>query len=217
MEYTFENLQNLMDNKGNLYLRGTQITALPDNLTVGGWLDLRGTQITALPDNLTVGGWLDLRGTQITAKRVKQLKDGDYIPGRYLYADGILTHIKEQRKTDKYTYFIGKIPGRNVIFDGLNYAHCDKFADGRDDLLFKAAKDRGSAQYENISLDKQFSVEEAKTMYRVITGACRQGTEQFISRIGDRMKETYSVQEMIDLTKGQYGAKSFAAFFNRKE
>ena len=52
---------------GWLDLRGTSITALPDNLTVGGSLDLEGTSITALPDNLTVGGWLDLRGTSITA------------------------------------------------------------------------------------------------------------------------------------------------------
>ena len=51
----------------SLYLSGTQITALPDNLTVGSSLYLSGTQITALPDNLTVGGWIDLRGTQITA------------------------------------------------------------------------------------------------------------------------------------------------------
>ena len=53
---------------GYLYLRGTGITALPDNLTVGGYLDLRGTGITALPDNLTVGGSLDLENcTGITA------------------------------------------------------------------------------------------------------------------------------------------------------
>ena len=52
---------------GSLDLRGTGITALPDNLTVGGSLYLRGTGITALPDNLTVGGYLDLRGTGITA------------------------------------------------------------------------------------------------------------------------------------------------------
>ena len=43
---------------GSLDLEGTQITALPENLTVGGSLDLRGTQITALPENLTVGGYL---------------------------------------------------------------------------------------------------------------------------------------------------------------
>ena len=53
---------------GSLDLRGTGITALPDNLTVGGYLDLENcTGITALPDNLTVGDYLDLRGTGITA------------------------------------------------------------------------------------------------------------------------------------------------------
>ncbi|NWJ80347.1 hypothetical protein HX884_12015, partial [Enterobacter sp. SECR19-1250] len=38
----------------------SSVDALPDNLTVGGWLDLEGSSITALPDNLTVGGSLDL-------------------------------------------------------------------------------------------------------------------------------------------------------------
>ena len=51
---------------GYLDLSGTQITVLPDNLSVGGYLDLRGTQITVLPDNLSVGGYLYLSGTQIT-------------------------------------------------------------------------------------------------------------------------------------------------------
>ena len=52
---------------GNLDLRGTSITALPENLSVGGNLDLEGTSITALPENLSVGGNLDLEGTSITA------------------------------------------------------------------------------------------------------------------------------------------------------
>ncbi len=39
-----------------LYLHGTGITALPDNLSVGGHLYLDGTGITALPENLSVGG-----------------------------------------------------------------------------------------------------------------------------------------------------------------
>ena len=49
-----------------LDLNGTQITTLPEGLTVGGWLDLNGTGITSLPEGLTVGGWLFLRGTGIT-------------------------------------------------------------------------------------------------------------------------------------------------------
>ena len=40
----------MKNNGGNLYLSGTQITTLPENLTVGGWLDLSGTQRTTLPE-----------------------------------------------------------------------------------------------------------------------------------------------------------------------
>ena len=65
---TLEQIKRMMDANGHiggsLDLSGTQITSLPDGLTVGGYLDLRGTQITSLPDGLTVGGSLDLSGTQ---------------------------------------------------------------------------------------------------------------------------------------------------------
>jgi hypothetical protein len=60
-------LQYIKDGSiGDLDLRNTPITELPDNLTVGRYLDLSNTQITKLPDNLTVGGSLDLKNTQIT-------------------------------------------------------------------------------------------------------------------------------------------------------
>jgi len=225
------------ENGGSLDLRGTQITALPDNLTVGGWLDLSGTQITALPDNLTVGGWLDLSGTQITAlpdnltvggslylsgtqitreeqKKVKNLRDGDYIDGKYLYADGILTHVRKRRSMAGYTLYVGKIKGKNVISDGVHYAHCDNIRAGIADLLFKAAKNRGADQYKGMSIDTELTVEEAVTMYRVITGACRQGSEDFVNGIKDR-KEKYTIRECIEITKGQYNAERFAEFFGQ--
>ena len=41
-----------------LDLSGTQITELPEGLSVGGYLDLSGTQITELPEGLSVGGSL---------------------------------------------------------------------------------------------------------------------------------------------------------------
>jgi hypothetical protein len=52
---------------GSLDLSGTQITALPEGLSVGGSLDLCRTPVTALPEGLSVGGSLDLCRTQITA------------------------------------------------------------------------------------------------------------------------------------------------------
>ena len=201
---------------GWLNLFGTGITSLPDNLTVGGGLDLIGTGITSLPDNLTVGGGLDLSGTGITAqerKKVRRLKDGDYMPGRYLYADGILTHVKQRVEVDGYTLYIGKIKGKNVVSDGTHYAHCDKLRDGIADLAFKTAADRGADQYEGLPLDTELTVDEAKTMYRVITGACRAGTDAFVESLGDTLKERYTIREMLELTRGQYNSNRFAEFF----
>ena len=221
---------------GGLDLRGTQITSLPDNLTVGGWLDLRGTQITSLPDNLTVGGWLDLSGTQITSlpdnltvgggldlsgtqitsserRKVKSLQDGDYVAGRYLYCDGILTHVSKKRRVGEYTLYVGKIKNRNVVSDGEIYAHCETLRDGIADIAFKKAAERGAGQYKGISIDAKIPLEDAKTMYRIITGACRAGTEQFAQSLGDKLQEAYTVREMIEVTKGQYNATKFAEFF----
>ena len=197
---------------GGLDLSNTKITALPDNLTVGGWLDLSNTKITALPDNLTVGGGLDLSGTKVTNPTVKRLRHGEYVPGQYLYADGILTHIKKKKKIGEYTLFIGKIPNRHVIFDGKHYAHCRTLREGIADLLFKSAIDRGADQYKGISLDDSFAVEELKTMYRVITGACKAGTESFVNSLKD-LKDKYTVREVIEMTDGQYNAEKFKEFF----
>jgi hypothetical protein len=42
--------------KESLDFRGTEITELPEDLHVGGYLNLRGTRITALPEDLHVKG-----------------------------------------------------------------------------------------------------------------------------------------------------------------
>ena len=68
MTYTIEELEQMMrEYEGNLDLRYSNVTSLPDNLKVPGYLDLEGTRITSLPDNLTVGGNLWLEGTLITS------------------------------------------------------------------------------------------------------------------------------------------------------
>ena len=241
MKLTMEQAKDIMEkNGGSLDLGGTQITSLPDNLTVGGWLYLGGTQITSLPDNLTVGGSLDLMGTNITSlpdnltvggsldlsetqikdkekekKRVKRLHDGDYVPGKYLYADGILTHVKSSNKINGYIFYRGKIRGKNVVSDGKYFAHCDKMRDGVADILFKKAEDRGADQYKGLPLDTVVSLEDAKTMYRIITGACRQGTEAFVESLKQqgKLQSEYTIKEMLEVTKGQYNYERFSEFF----
>ena len=215
MILTLEKANELMNRNGGwLDLSGTGITALPDNLTVGDWLNLRGTGITALPENLTVGGSLYLSGAGITGKKVKNLHDGDYKEGHYLYADGILTHIKKKKTFSGYAFFLGKIPGKNVVYDGKNYAYCSNLREGIADLIFKSASDRGASQYKDLSLDTEMSVDELVTMYRVITGACRQGSQSFVDSFGSNLKERYTILEVIELTKGQYGGRQFEEFFS---
>ena len=195
---------------GSLYLSG--LTSIPEgfNPTVGGSLDLSG--LTSIPEgfNPTVGGYLDLRGL---TSNYNKLKNGDYVPKRYLYADNILTHIKGKKEIKGYVFYQGKIKGQNVIYDGKNYAHCSNFRDGVADLLFKNAADRGAEQYRGMSLDTVLTLEEAKTMYRIITGACKQGTEMFIQSLGDKLKDKYTIKEAIELTNGQYNSERFKEFF----
>ena len=186
---------------GNLVARDDLVIKLDGRLTVGGWLDLRNTPIT------------DERAAR---KQVRHLRDGDYVAGRYLYADGILTHIKKRKAVGAYTVYVGKIPHKNVVSDGTSYAHCDSLRDGIANLLFKAAEDRGAEQYKNLSLDTELTVSEAVTMYRVITGACRAGSQAFVDSLGE-LKEKYTIREAIELTKGQYNAEKFAEFFEGGE
>jgi hypothetical protein len=46
----------------------------------------------------------------------------------------------------------------------------------------------------------------------VITGACALGTKQFVAAQGE-LKETYTIKEIMDITKGQYGHNTFVEFF----
>ena len=143
MNYTKQELEQMMEQNGGwLDLSGTGITSLPEGLTVGGWLDLRETGITSLPEGLTVGGSLYLRGTGITnqdEKKVTRLTNGMYVPKKYIYCDQILTHIKRDKKIGLYTFYLGKIKGKNVVSDGTYYAHCKNFKEGVLDIEFKRA------------------------------------------------------------------------------
>jgi methionine salvage enolase-phosphatase E1 len=148
----------------------------------GGWLDLSNTNITSLPDNLTVGGSLDLRNTNIkdkTAERrkIKGFFEGKYKPNAWLYCDGMLIHVKRKKKIGNYTYYVGKIPSINVVFDGEHYAHCESLKQGILDLEFKKAKNRGAEQYNSLTLESVLTYDEAIIAYRIITGACQAGTQ----------------------------------------
>jgi len=243
---------------GYLYLRGTAITALPDNLTVGGYLDLRGTDITALPDNLTVGGYLDLSGTAITAlpdnltvggsldlsnTAITALPDnltvGGYLDLRdtaikqnnvkrpsntfrfdlslrieakfnlrgFTIADGILARILHKKENITRILIVGKKEPSWLATDGAgNYAHADELEDAVQELAFKAA-DRDVSAYTKMPKDTVKTPKEWAFIYRLITGACKRGTENFMQQ--KQLKDSYTLSEIIEQTRGAYGHERF--------
>ena len=84
-------------------------------------------------------------------------------------------------------------------------------AEAREGLLYKIGN-RYTSEFKAWTLDKVVSKSEAIKAYRVITGACEGGVRAWMETRSTPEKLT--VKEIIELTKGAYGASEFAGFFN---
>ena len=222
----FEEKGNNLTVGGGLYLSGTNITSLPDNLTVGGYLDLRGTNITSLPDNLTVGGYLDLEGTNIKGKKqVKKLLEDFYIKyrnyieskltwqnGKYCKIDSIFCEVIK-RKNNILTVKINNKKAYIFTKNGVN-AHGRTVKQAYRDWLFKTSP-RDMEEYKNLQLSDVHDQNYWAVCYRTITGACSLGTENFIENFKNKLKPKMTLQEVIDVTEGQYNSHIFKEFFEQ--
>ena len=65
--------------------------------------------------------------------------------------------------------------------------------------------------YKDLNLDSTLYIDECIRMYRVITGACEYGTRSFIESLPE-VKYQYSIEEIIELTKGQFGNDRLVQF-----
>lgn len=139
--------------------------------------------------------------------------------GKYIQVDGILGEVVHERNG---VYKCKHITRGNkimyVISDGKGcYAHGDTINDARVSLEYKIGY-RDSSKYDGLSLDSVLSHDDAIVCYRIITGACQYGTKYFIDDVlKDGKKDSYTIQEIIDLTNGQYGHTTFKRYFNNKK
>ncbi len=194
---------------GSLDLRGTGITALPEGLTVGGYLYLTGTGITALPEGLTVGGSLYLSGTGITKKEYscdvslalknKKITNSDGIWGCIISQKGTLAKVKLFGK--KEVSFIASADDERVC------AHGKTAADAYAELAFKIADKGDLSDLYNMPLDTVKTPKEWGFIYRRVTGACKLGTDSFMST--KVKKESYTLAEIIEETKDAFGHDRF--------
>jgi ribosomal protein S20 len=111
---------NLKQVGGYLDLSNTPITSLPDNLKhVGGYLDLYNTPITKLPDNLTVGGWLDLNNTPITSLPDNLTVGGD-LNLNYTSITTLPDNLNVGGNLDLYNTKITSLPDNLTVGGDLN-------------------------------------------------------------------------------------------------
>ncbi|MGN0017181.1 MAG: hypothetical protein ACI37O_07590, partial [Candidatus Avelusimicrobium sp.] len=204
------------------------VTELPEgfNPTVGGSLDLRS--VTELPEGFTptVGGYLYGKngnryiGAHVVLPNIPE-PELEWHGGKYVSIDGIFCEVINKNQQGKQ--IIRKCRKVNsdkkffiVSIDGV-HAHGDTIKEARDSFVYKISK-RDTSEYKGLTLKSKVSFADAIKIYRVITGACEAGTRMFVESLPKAdVKKTYTVAEMIALTKGQYGAETFARFFKEEK
>ena len=232
---------------GSLYMCSTKITKLRDNLILSDlWTD--NSFLKELPKNLVVFNMLKMSNKSITAlpsdcivnriyskfdindKRYKKNVYGEYSlkneivhinhpSGReFLHVDGLLSEVIEKKGNVYHVRNGINLPMAYVVTDGNeHWAHGYTLDDANQDLHYKMSL-RDKTEYEKLTLDSELTFDEAVACYRVITGACKVGTQVFVEkRVPEPRKEKYTIKEMIELTKNEYGGDTFREFFENNK
>jgi hypothetical protein len=205
---------------GYLYLGS--LTSIPEgfNPTVGGDLYLRS--LTSIPEgfNPTVGGYLvwkngrkNIGNPAARTPRPRPVPQAlTWKEGRYIKVDGIFSEVIEQRANIYRTRHIGKKEIEYLITDGNGaWAHGQTLDEAREDLLYKIGN-RSLDELRKMDPDEPMSFGKAVGLYRIITGACSAGCRGFVERNGLSKERTYTVAEIIEITKGAYGHPALEKF-----
>ena len=209
-----------------LIIHDTPLKILPKNLIIFSFLGMGRNYFTKIPNDCLVTCVCCSEGFNDERYRLNQfnyyyLKDEivhiSHPSGReFLHVDGILSEVIE-KKGNVY-HVRNSVNGLNgyVVTDGNNYwAHGYTLDEAKQDLLYKMSF-RDKSEYEKLTLDSELPYDEAIACYRVITGACQFGTKSYLEhRLPKPNKEKYTIREMIELTKGEYGGKEFREFFEK--
>ena len=149
-------------------------------------------------------------GERIKADTYYGLYDKEF--REVIEVDGILSLLISGEKNIKKVVLKNKIkPSYIFIKNGIS-AHGETVKQAYRDWLFKQS-DRDVSKYKNISPDEVYSLDFWYECYRNITGACAQGTEHFIEEF--KPKKEMTLNEVIEITKGQYGHNTFVDFFKK--
>lgn len=182
---------------------------------IGGNFDCSYNQFTSFqycPQ--IIGGYFWCNNNKFTSLEGKPAECQDmFIPfynAGYILADGILTkRISERKKGDITIYKTSNLGTDEIIYvakQGNITAHAKTARKAVEELIFKDAN-RDVSQYQNMPLDTTHTPKDWAFIYRYITGACKTGVRMFLK--GKQLKKTYTLEEILQETKGQYRFKRF--------
>lgn len=180
-------------------------------------------KLTGKTEEQIKNGSLYLRGTCIThTSMVNRKFNVDLVNkiwsnSKFICADGVFTEVLSHHGNVWEVKKIASTKSFYLVTDGNGkYAHGDTIQKAKEDLIYKIVN-RDKSEYQNPALDSILTFEQAIECYRVITGACSFGTKNFVETIlSDKdKKESYTIREMIELTRGQYGNFTFESFFKK--
>ena len=127
----------------------------------------------------------------------------------YVVADGIYQTLVSQKTIGEVTIY--ETDEGFVARKGDKFAHGKTIEEAKNDLRYKLSN-RDTSKYESWKLDDVKPTDELIESYMAITGACGFGTKQFCVSI--KLKESYTVGEIVELTSGEYGNEQYREFFS---
>ena len=147
---------------------------------------------------------------------IREMANGEERHG-FVKLDGIGLQFKSKRRHGEFTIYKTPFIGNYAyaVTNGTHSAHASSIKGALLDLRFKLA-DRDKSAYEDLTLESKLTYDDAIIMFRVITGACKSGTQAFLDAHPEISKRKhYTVQEIFDLTQGEYGSDALKRFFTK--
>ena len=190
---------------------------------IAGSLYAKGADTkTAFPRLTSVGGSLDASGDYSHVKsndgsasqKCLSMLLASFAAAGFSFVDGILARIISRRGPVSRIVVCGKTEITYIVTDGEFNSHGKTLKEARDGLIYKIGN-RDTSEFKSWTMDKVVSKRDAIRAYRVITGACEAGVRGWMSQ--HATPETITVQGIVKITGGAYGAETFKKFFESKK
>src|SRR5574344_1829972 len=169
------------------------------NTTING--DLYLNSLTSIDDDF-------LKDTTINGKLYfKNLNEGNNHIKKF---DGIWNKIYSTHQQGDY--IIHKVNNGFVVEKDNTYAHGESIKTAIRDLEFKIS-DRNFDDIKDLDINQEMTHDELYLIYRLVTGACSQGTEMFMSE--NDISNIKTIKDVIDITTelNSYGCDTFKEFY----